>query len=84
MEVKVYPKSFVRVIDQTEQELFRCPMDQRDKAFQFAKQMESLGVEVSIQEPSSIETLATSLGVNSKGREKIKEAINHEIKEHGI
>ncbi len=75
-------KSFVRVVDQAEQELFRCSIEEREKAFEFAKQMEHLGVEVTLQEPSSVETLATSLGIDAQAQEKLKAAITHEIKEH--
>ena len=75
-------KSFVRVIDQAEQELFRCSIEEREKAFEFARQMENLGVEVTLQEPSSIETLATSLGIDAQEQEKLKATITHEIKEH--
>ena len=81
-EDQLNQKSFVRVIDQTEQELFRCSIEEREKAFEFAKQMENLGIEVTLQEPSSIETLAINLGIDAKEQEKLKATIDHEIKEH--
>ncbi len=77
-------QNFIRVIDQEGQELFHCHIEERDKAFQFAKQMEELGIEVNIQEPSLIETLGSSLGINSKEAERLKETLIHEIEEHNI
>ena len=75
-------KNIVRVVDQAEQELFRCSIEEREKAFEFAKQMENLGIEVTLQEPSSVETLAMSLGIGAQEQEKLKATITHEIKEH--
>ena len=73
-------KIFVR--DSEGQELFSCSITQRDKAFEYAKDMEELGIDIIIDEPSLPETLAKSLGMKKSEEEKFRQAIDDEIDGH--
>ena len=73
----------VKVIHrQTGEELFRCPVEDRERAFQFAEQMEALEIEVDLEGPNAIESLGNCLGLNARQAEKLKESLQEEIKEH--
>ena len=72
----------VYVYDNEGQELFSCTIDEEEKAFEFAKQMEKLNIEVSIESPSLVETLGIGLGITEKERSQLKDALFYEIKNH--
>jgi hypothetical protein len=70
------------VTDIENQELFSCGIEDIDKAFQFARQMEEMDIEVKIMAPSLPETLINALGSSAEDCEKLKCAIDREISEH--
>lgn len=73
----------VIVKDQSEnQELFSCSVENIEQAYSFAKEMESLGIEVYIQAPSLPETLALELGSEKELIQKLKQEIQEEITSH--
>ena len=76
-------KSKVMVMDSEGQSLFECSLKDREKAFEYARQMEELGIEVSIFEPSLPETLATSLGMKEEEVDQFRKTIDDEIDSHG-
>lgn len=72
----------VKVIDGENQQLFSCNVEQIDLAYEFAKEMEELGIEVFIKSPSLPETLAQSLGARSDHLKIIRESMDEEISAH--
>ena len=64
------------------QELLSCPLDQESEAFRFAHEMEAMGVEVEVINPSVSETLAASLGVGDLEWEEYRESMEDEIHDH--
>lgn len=75
--------STIKVIEtQSETVLFECPVEQADKAFRYAVEMEGHGVEVSLRSPSVPESLAESLGISEEDKEKLKKALEKEIEDH--
>lgn len=73
----------VRVIDAIGGEcLFECSMEDVERAYQFATQMEELGLDVKIDAPSLPETLGSSLGASEDQRRLLKQELEHEIDSH--
>lgn len=75
-------KNTMRVIDSENQTLFECPIEDQEKAFSYAKQMEELGIEVKIVSPSLPQTLVNSLGMSEENQKIFDESIDHEIDDH--
>ena len=73
----------IKVVEvQSGQELFCCSPGEAEKAFQYAKSMEQMGVEVSIVSPSVSETLAVELGVNEGDWGEYQQSMEDEIEYH--
>ena len=73
----------VKVIDKLEgQLLYECPVEEQDKAFEYAKQMEELGIEVEINSPSVPESLAQTLGAPEEDLQNLRKEILEEINSH--
>lgn len=73
----------IKIYDSEGQELASFTLKDRDKAFEYAEQMEAMGIEVSIKEPSLPETLILSLGANRSDTEQLQKEIDEEIDSHG-
>ncbi len=73
--VKVYDK-------QENQLLFECQIDEIEKAYEFAKEMEALGIDVEIKAPSLPETLAYGLGAKNEELGTLKQEIIDEVLSH--
>jgi hypothetical protein len=54
----------------------------RDKAFELACQLEEMGIDARIVEPSLPESLISSLGASESDREILKKEIDEEISDH--
>lgn len=67
---------------QSDQTLFECSLDESDKAFQFAAEMEELGLEVKVVSPSLTETLSNSLGLTKEQEEAYKTSLEEEMENH--
>ncbi len=75
--------SQVKVIEKAgHQVLFTCPLDESDKAYKYASELEELGVEVQVLSPSIAETLGETLGVNEEEMEDFKASMEAEISSH--
>lgn len=72
----------IKVIDSEDQVLFECGLEEEDKAFDFARQMEEIGIEVKISSPSLPETLIISLGATQKDKDILRKELVEEIEEH--
>lgn len=73
----------IRVLDvQTGQSLFECPMDQSEKAYEFAARMEEMGLDVKVDAPTLGDTLSQSLGLSREAQEAYRQSMEEEIEQH--
>ncbi len=73
----------IKVIEiQSKQILFECEMQDIDKAYLYASQMEELGIDIKILAPSITRELSHSLGVSEADWARIATALDDEIAEH--
>lgn len=73
----------IKVIDNgTGQTLFECSISDSEKAFKFAAEMEELGVDVKIHNPTLSETLSDSLGYSEEQKQKYQESLQEEMEQH--
>jgi hypothetical protein len=79
---KEMPK--VRVIDlQSGQTLFECSMQNSEKAYQFAAEMEEMGLDLKVVVPTLSATLASSLGLSRDEQTAYETSLEEEIEDHG-
>ena len=78
---KVRSKIKVRDIS-TQQVLFECDVTESEKAFQFAAEMEEMGLDIEVIAPSLGETLSASLGLSREEIEAYKQSMEDEIEHH--
>ncbi len=62
--------------------LFSCPVDQADKAYDFAKDLESMGVEFDFIKPGVPETLINELQISDDQKEEYAASLDQEIHDH--
>ncbi|MFP5387428.1 MAG: hypothetical protein ACLGHN_15225 [Bacteriovoracia bacterium] len=74
-------KIFVRDVA-TQQILFECNIQESEKAWQFAAEMEEMGLDIEVIAPTLSETLSSSLGLSSKELEEYKQSMEDEIESH--
>ena len=72
----------VQVIDSENQVLFECSIEEQEKAYNYAKSMEEMGIEVNLKTPSLPETLIDSLGANEDDQKILQKEIDEEIDSH--
>lgn len=73
----------VQVLDaQTEQVLFECSMEESEKAYQFAAEMEEMGLDLKVVAPTLADTLSESLGLSPEQQQAYKESMEEEMDEH--
>lgn len=83
MEKETPSTSKIRVIDQhTGQTLFECALDQSEKAYQFAAQMEEMGLDIKVVAPTLGDTLSQSLGLNNEEQRAYRDSLEEEIDQH--
>ena len=58
------------------------PLDQEAKAFVRAQFFEDMGIDISIVNPSTPETLIGALGADDSDKARLKEQIHAEIESH--
>jgi hypothetical protein len=76
-------KSKIQVQDtQTQQVLFECAINESEKAYQFAAEMEELGLDVRVISPTLSETLTESLGLSQQELRQYQESMEEEIDQH--
>jgi hypothetical protein len=76
-------KSKIRVIEsQTGQLLFECAVEESDKAYEFAAEMEEMGLEIKVEAPTMSEMLTESLGYSKQQLHSFQESIEEEIEGH--
>lgn len=62
--------------------LFECPVEEAQKAYAFAAEMETLGLDIKLISPTLTETLSESLGLSREAQEKYKQSMEEEIEAH--
>jgi hypothetical protein len=72
----------VKVVDSEGQVLFSCSIRDREKAFEYARSLESYGIEAQIQEPSLPETLLRTLGGTEGEQQALRKELEDEINGH--
>lgn len=76
-------KSTIRVIDNLENKLLKeFSWQEKEKAFQYAAQMESYGLEVSVITPTIMESLGNSLGITPDQAEDLRQSVIAEMEDH--
>jgi len=62
--------------------LFETDLENSEKAYAEAAQMEELGLDVTVHHPSLTDTLSDSLGLSEEAIGTYKESLDAEIQEH--
>ena len=78
---KEKPKILVRDV-QTQQVLFECAITESEKAWQFAAEMEEMGLDIEVISPTLSETLSNSLGLTNEELQAYKESMEEEMENH--
>lgn len=78
---KSKPKILVRDV-QTQQVLFECAISESEKAYQFAAEMEEMGLDIEVVSPTLGETLSNSLGLTKEEQQKYKDSLEEEMDSH--
>ena len=78
---KEKPKILVRDVV-TQQVLFDCALSDSEKAWQFAAEMEEMGLDVEVVAPTLSETLSHSLGLSRTQLEEYKKSLDEEMEAH--
>ena len=75
--------SKIKIIDNNSNEtLYEFDLDQADQAYAMATQMEEMGLDIRVHNPSATETLADSLGIDKEERAQFEDSILKEIEDH--
>ena len=75
--------NLVQILDkETENILFECPIESIEQAYEQARSLEQMGLDVQIKTPSITQTLAHSLGKTGKELEEYNESVEHEMDDH--
>lgn len=73
----------IRVIDQqTGQTLFECSLEESEKAYAFAAQMEEMGLDIQVLSPTLGDTLCQSLGLNQEQQQAYRQGLEEEMEQH--
>ena len=67
---------------QSQEVLFECAIDVVETAFEYAAQLEKMGIAVRILSPTITETLCDSLGIEHDEREEYENSVIAEIEDH--
>lgn len=66
----------------TQQVLMECGIHESERAWQFAAEMEELGLDIEVVSPTLSETLSTSLGLSNEQKQEYKESMEEEMDQH--
>ena len=76
-------KSKILVVDkQSRQTLFECGIDDADKAYHYAGEMEEMGLDVEVLNPTLAQTLSNSLGLSAAQVQEYEASMEEEMEEH--
>lgn len=73
----------IQVIDtQSEQVLFTCSVQESNKAYAYAAEMEAMGLDVKVISPTLADTLSASLGLSPQEQAKYQQSMEDEMDQH--
>ena len=73
----------IRVVDlQSGQTLFECTLQESEKAYQFAAQMEEIGLDLKVIVPTLSASLSSSLGLSRDEQLAYEDSLEEEMEEH--
>lgn len=72
----------ILITDKEGQTLASYAFKDREKAYAYAEELEAMGIEIELKEPSLPETLILSLGANDQDTDRLKREIEEEIEDH--
>ncbi|MGE3609862.1 MAG: hypothetical protein AB7I27_09785 [Bacteriovoracaceae bacterium] len=73
----------IQVIDvETQQVLFECDINEAEKAYQFAAEMEEVGLDLRVRVPTLSDTLSEALGLSPSEKRDYQESLAEEIENH--
>jgi hypothetical protein len=76
-------KMKIQVLDvHTGQSLFECPLTESEKAYAFAAQMEEMGLDVEVKNPTLSQTLTASLGLSQTEVAEYEKSMEEEMEHH--
>jgi hypothetical protein len=78
---KSKPKILVRDV-QTQQILFECAITESEKAYQFAAEMEEMGLDLEVISPTMGQTLSDSLGLTQEQQQEYQNSLEAEMESH--
>lgn len=67
---------------QTGQILFVCPLSESEKAYNYAAEMEEMGLDVKVVNPTLAQTLTSSLGLSNEAQAEYEKSLEEEIDHH--
>jgi hypothetical protein len=67
---------------QSSQVLYECSLGQAEKAYNYAAEMEKLGLDVEVISPTLSETLSSSLGLSQQQLQEYKQSVEDEMESH--
>lgn len=75
--------SKIKIIDQsTKETLYEYELDQADAAYHKAIELEEMGLDIFVKNPSATETLCDSLGIENDARADYEQSVTAEIDDH--
>ncbi len=75
--------SKIKIIDNATKEiLYEFELNQADQAYAMATQMEELGLDIVVKNPSATETLCDSLGIVNDARVDYEQSVVAEMEDH--
>lgn len=66
----------------TKATLFECSISESEKAYQFAAEMEELGLDIEVLAPTLTDTLSNSLGLSAEQKATYQQSMEDEIEQH--
>jgi len=67
---------------QTGQTLLECALNEAEKAYEFAAQMDEVGLDVKVINPTLSDTLTSSLGLSKAAKIEYNNSLDDEIEHH--
>lgn len=76
-------QSQIQVVDNLSNEiLYECSIEDSEKAYAFATEMEEMGLDIKIISPTITQTLTDSLGMSHDEKEEYENSVVAEIHDH--
>lgn len=75
--------SKIKIIDQASKEtLYEFDLNQADEAYTMATELEEMGLDIVVKNPTATETLCDSLGIQMDERADYEQSVAAEIDDH--